>query len=35
MEQEARLIPAIQVQTLGEGLQMHRLEKLCPSGKPA
>ncbi|MCK7578026.1 MAG: hypothetical protein MZV65_21560 [Chromatiales bacterium] len=28
IEQEARLIPAIQVQTLGEGLQMHRLEKL-------
>ncbi|TCT19484.1 hypothetical protein EDC35_10890 [Thiobaca trueperi] len=28
MEQEARLIPAIQVQTLGEGLQVHRLEKL-------
>lgn len=28
LEQEARLIPAIQVQTLGEGLQAHRLEKL-------
>jgi hypothetical protein len=28
MEQEARLIPAIQMQTLGEGLQVHRLEKL-------
>ncbi|MFZ1538914.1 MAG: hypothetical protein WAT23_16215 [Chromatiaceae bacterium] len=28
MEQEARLTPAIQVQTLGEGLQVHRLEKL-------
>ncbi|MFE8034678.1 hypothetical protein [Thiohalocapsa marina] len=28
MDQEARLIPAIQVQTLGEGLQAHRLEKL-------
>lgn len=28
MAQEARLIPAIQTQTLGEGLQMHRLEKL-------
>lgn len=28
VEQEARLIPAIQVQTLGEGLQMHGLEKL-------
>lgn len=28
IEQEAHLIPAIQVQTLGEGLQMHRLEKL-------
>lgn len=28
MEQEARFIPAIQVQTLGEGLQVHRLEKL-------
>lgn len=28
MAQEARLIPAIQVQTFGEGLQVHRLEKL-------
>ena len=28
MAQEARLIPAIQAQTLGEGLQVHRLEKL-------
>jgi hypothetical protein len=28
MEQEARLTPAIQVQALGEGLQVHRLEKL-------
>lgn len=28
MEQEARLTPAIQVQTLGEWLQVHRLEKL-------
>ncbi len=28
MEQEARLTPAIQTQTLGEGLQVHRLEKL-------
>lgn len=28
LEQEARLTPAIQVQTLGEGLQVHRLEKL-------
>jgi hypothetical protein len=27
MEQKARLIPAIQVQTLGEGLQVHRVEK--------
>lgn len=28
LEQEARLIPAIQAQTLGEGLQAHRMEKL-------
>lgn len=28
LAQEARLIPAIQTQTLGEGLQLERLEKL-------
>jgi hypothetical protein len=28
LDQEARLIPAIQLQTLGEGLQVNRLEKL-------
>lgn len=28
MVQEARFVPAIKAQTLGEGLQAHRLEKL-------
>jgi hypothetical protein len=28
MEREARFTPAIKAQTLGEGLQAHRLEKL-------